>query len=38
MKQQIKIIRFWIAANYNQLFVLWFLVWLLAQVFRSLFN
>jgi hypothetical protein len=34
MKTQIKIIRFWIGENYNQLFIILFLVFFLAQMAR----
>jgi len=38
MKTQFKIIRFWIGANVNQIFTVWFLVWLSFQLFRAFFN
>jgi hypothetical protein len=35
MKTQIKIIRFWLGANYNQIFIVWFLAYFLFQILRT---
>lgn len=36
MKTQIKIVKFWIGANYNQLFILTAVVYFIAQILRIL--
>lgn len=36
MKTQIKIVKFWIAANYNQIFIILFLLYFVAQIIRVL--
>lgn len=37
MKIKAKIIKFWLEANYNQLFIIWFITYFFMQFLRLLF-